>query len=201
MADKFLGGDIVVGSESVSVPIFLRDKSDLTGVLGLTYADVVIEYWRQGGSVVNVTPVTLASLGAVYSSGGFVEAGRGGYRVDLPNAMLAAGADWVMLLVSVSSSGYDVFTYPFLFTLTTNVKQSSDASPKLDRLLGINLENSYQHSQVYTNSKLTSYSLDVYDTKTNAVLHDGVTGLVASYAGSFTYSGDALNSFLVTREA
>jgi hypothetical protein len=201
MADKFLGGDIVAGSTSVSVPIFLRNKDDLTGVVGLTYADVTIEYWRQGGSVVNVPPADLDSLGAAYTSGGFYGAGRGSYRVDLPNDMITSGADWVLLMVSVNASGYDVFTYPFLFTLTTNVKQSGDSSPKVDRLLGLNFENSYQHSQVYSGGKLVSYLFDTYDSKANAVLHDGVTGLVAKYAGSFTYSGDNIASFQITREA
>jgi hypothetical protein len=202
MADKFLGGDIVAGSTSVSVPIFLRDKNDLTGVVGLTKDDVVIEYWRQGGSaVVDVTPEALGSLGADYLSGGFYEVGRGSYRVDLPNAMLVSGADWVMLYVSVNASGFDVFTYPFLFTLSTNVKQSGDSSPKVDRLLGLSFENSYQHSQVYSGDKLVSYVMDVYDSKANAILHDGATGLVATYAGLFTYFGDNLASFRVTREA
>lgn len=201
MADKFLGGDLIAGSTSVSVPIFLRDKNDLTGVIGLTYADVVIEYWRQGGSFVDVTPVELASLGEVYTSGGFIEAGRGSYRVDLPNAMVSSGADWVMLFVSVNSSGYDVFTYPFLFTLTSNVKQSSDAGPKLDRVLGLSMENSYLKDQVYSGGKLISYIMEVYNSKTNVDIHDGVTGLLYTYGGSFTYSGDQISSFKMSRES
>lgn len=89
------------GTTSKTIAVFIPDssKTDGSGLTGLVYnsAGLVASYWRPGGSRTAITLATLASVTAAYSSGGFIEIDatnmKGWYRLDLPDAVLATGAD------------------------------------------------------------------------------------------------------------
>lgn len=89
------------GTTSKTIAVFIPDssKTDGSGLTGLVYnsAGLVASYWRPGGSRTAITLATLASVTASYSSGGFIEIDatnmKGWYRLDLPDAVLATGAD------------------------------------------------------------------------------------------------------------
>lgn len=126
MSDKLQSG-IKAGSTSVSLAVLLKKTSDGTEQTGKIYSDITASYWRQGGSPVSITPVTLSAIDAAYSSGGFLEASAslapGAYRFDPPDAAFSSGADWV--IISVMCAG--CFAFEVMFNLTSNVVQSGDA--------------------------------------------------------------------------
>jgi len=74
-------------------------------------------------------------------------------------------------------------------------------SDAIARLLGLSHENVYHHTRVYSGNNLTSCKIDIYDSKANAESHDGVTGIVAKYTATFTYSGDNLSTMTVVRDS
>jgi hypothetical protein len=91
---------ILAGSTSQSINIFIASSSSTTGggLTGLVYnTSGLTAYYSFTGTNAGSTSITLATLAAVnsaYSSGGFKEIDStnmpGTYRLDLPNAVLAA---------------------------------------------------------------------------------------------------------------
>lgn len=130
MSDKLQGG-IKAGSIDFSMPVLLRNITDDLGTTGKIFSDVTASYWRQGGVRTAITPVTLASVNAAHSDGGFIEVDAtnmpGSYRFDLPDAAITTGSDWVMVSIKVASS----FVFNQLFFLTTNSIQTGDIFAQL----------------------------------------------------------------------
>lgn len=92
------------GATSQSFYVEILDSTSTTGgrKTGLVYntSSLTGYYVRNGGSVTAITLATLAAANSAYSSGGFKEVDAtnmpGVYRVDLPDAALASGADSVV---------------------------------------------------------------------------------------------------------
>lgn len=130
MSDKMQGG-ILAGSTSLSIPFVLRKTSDNTEATGKVAADMTGSYWRQGGVRVSIPLSDLAAVNSAYSSGGVKEVDAtneaGLYRLDVPDAAIATGADWAVVSVKVGS----VYVYHERFALTTNVVQSGDAFARI----------------------------------------------------------------------
>jgi hypothetical protein len=92
---------LVKGATSVSVAVKVLDSSSTAGapLTGLVFntSNLVAYYWRPGGTATAITLATLANAQAAWSSGGFVAVDGtnmpGLYRLDIPNAVLAAGVD------------------------------------------------------------------------------------------------------------
>ena len=130
MSDKMAGG-ILAGSTSVSVPFVLRKTADNTEQTGKVAADMTLSYWRQGGTRTAITASDLAAVNSAYSSGGVKEVDAtnqpGLYRLDLPDAAVATGADWVVVSVKVASC----YLFHERYALTTNVVQSGDSYARL----------------------------------------------------------------------
>lgn len=103
MADKFLSRDTIkAGTTSVSLMVRLLDRTAQTPKTGIAHTDLVsASYWRQGGVRVAITLAALTNLNDAYSSGGWKEVDAtnmpGWYRLDVPDAALATGADWVVV--------------------------------------------------------------------------------------------------------
>lgn len=93
---------VVKGATSYSATIRIIDAADGTPETTVAYntSGIDLEYCRQGAACVDITEVTQTAGGA-WTSGGFVHKGHGYYRLDLPNAALAAGADWVDVIGTV----------------------------------------------------------------------------------------------------
>lgn len=91
---------IKAGSTSVSIVLWLEVATNTGGgKTGSGYTSLY--YWRPGGSPVSVTLSALANITDAWSAGGFKEISAtnmpGLYRIDLPDAALAAGAPFVVL--------------------------------------------------------------------------------------------------------
>jgi len=121
MADNFFGLVVPAGSTSLSVGVELRSSTTGQGLTGLTASSsgLTASYWRQGGSATQISLVTLAGVTSAYSSGGFIEVSstlqKGIYRLDIPNAAFASGADWVRIQVFTSNSYEWNYTY-YIYT-------------------------------------------------------------------------------------
>lgn len=90
--------DIVTkGSTDCEVDIYAFDNT--TGLpkvdLAFNSSGIALWYRRQGAAVVDITEATLASLTTAHTDGGFIAKRDGHYRLDLPDAAVASGADFV----------------------------------------------------------------------------------------------------------
>ena len=107
MADKYQG-PLIAGSTSNSVTVLLRSATDGSEIVGKVAADMTAAYWRQGGSPTSISLSDLSLITSAYSSGGVKEASSslmpGAYRLDLPDAAVAAGVEWVQVAIKVTGS-------------------------------------------------------------------------------------------------
>lgn len=130
MSDKIQGG-ILAGATGVSLTFALRKASDSTEQTGKVAADMTLSYLRQGGTRTSITASDLGSVNASHSDGGVKEIDAtnmpGLYRLDIPDAAIATGADWVHISVKVAGC----FVYHERIPLTTNIIQTGDAYARL----------------------------------------------------------------------
>src|SRR5262245_15864501 len=130
MSDKLQGG-MKADRTSVSWSFLLRSTTDSTEVTGKTATNFTDSYWRQGGTRTSISLSDLSTVNSAYSSGGVKEVDStnmpGLYRLDLPDAAVASGADWVM--VGIKCTG--AFVFHERIPLTTNVIQGGDAYTRL----------------------------------------------------------------------
>lgn len=110
---------IYAGATGKSIDVLLRKSADNTALTGIAYntAGNIASYHRQGAARVAITLATQTVTGA-YNSGGFVEIDAinepGLYRLDVPDAAFAAGADYVTITM-VTTLGH-VFHERFWLT-------------------------------------------------------------------------------------
>lgn len=85
------------GSTDRSVSIEIIDSGDGTPETGVVYNTSGIDLWyrREGAAVVSITEATLAGLTTSHTDGGFLHIANGSYRLDLPDAAFATGANHV----------------------------------------------------------------------------------------------------------
>jgi hypothetical protein len=90
--------DIVTkGSTDRSVAVKIVDSTDGTPETGVVWNTAGVDLWyrREGAAVTSITEVTLAALTTAHADGGFLAIGNGDYRLDLPDAAFATGAQHV----------------------------------------------------------------------------------------------------------
>lgn len=117
MADRFYG-DVVAGTTDVSIEVVLRSTADSSAVTAIAHTAVTAVYYRQGTvNPASITMSALASNDSTHTDGGWREVSAstypGRYRLDVPDAAFAVGADWVGVQVRVSSA----FNYDAQFRL------------------------------------------------------------------------------------
>lgn len=85
------------GSVDRSVTVKIIDSTDGTPETGVVFNTSGIDLWyrREGAAKTSITEVTLASLTTAHTDGGFLAVGDGVYRLDLPDAAFASGANHV----------------------------------------------------------------------------------------------------------
>ena len=85
------------GSVDRSVTLRIIDSTDGTPETGVVYNTAGIDLWyrREGAAVVSITEATLAALTTAHTDGGFLTISHGYYRLDLPDAAFATGANHV----------------------------------------------------------------------------------------------------------
>lgn len=88
---------ITKGSTSRSVTVDIIDSTDGTPETGVVFNTSGIDLWyrREGAARTAITEATLAALTTAWSSGGFLHVSDGTYRLDLPDAAFATGANYV----------------------------------------------------------------------------------------------------------
>lgn len=90
--------DIVTkGSTDRSVVVRIIDATDGTPETGVVYNTSGIDLWyrREGAARTAITEATLAALTTAHTDGGFLHISDGEYRLDLPDAAFATGANYV----------------------------------------------------------------------------------------------------------
>ena len=89
------------GSTDVSVEIYIVDDVSGQPELGVVYntSGIDLNYRRDGAAVVSITEVDLATpiLTDPHLDGGFLEIANGRYRLDVPDAAFATGANQVTI--------------------------------------------------------------------------------------------------------
>lgn len=92
------------GSINVSVDVYIIDSTTGVPELGVLWntAGMDMEYRRESAAVVNITEATLAALTTAHADGGFLEIGHGLYRLDVPDAAFATGAETVSIQGTVT---------------------------------------------------------------------------------------------------
>lgn len=80
-----------------SVTLRIIDDADGTPELAVVFNSAGIDLWyrREGAAKVSITEATLAALTTAHADGGFLHIGDGEYRLDLPDAAFATGANHV----------------------------------------------------------------------------------------------------------
>jgi hypothetical protein len=85
------------GSTDRSVTVRIIDSTDGTPETGVVFNTSGIDLWyrREGAAKTSITEATLAALTTAHTDGGFLHIGDGIYRLDLPDAAFASGANYV----------------------------------------------------------------------------------------------------------
>lgn len=87
------------GSTDQSTVIRIIDSTDGTPETGVEHNTTGIDLWyrREGATKTSITEAALAALDTAHTDGGIEHIGDGYYRLDLPDAAFASGADGVMI--------------------------------------------------------------------------------------------------------
>lgn len=95
---------ITKGATDQSTVIKIVDSADGTPETGVTSATagLDLQYRREGAAAVALTESDLAAVDSAHSDGGMIHIGAGYYRVDLPDAAVATGADGVLVFGTVT---------------------------------------------------------------------------------------------------
>jgi hypothetical protein len=90
---------ITKGATDQSTVIRIIDSGDGTPETGVVFNTAGIDLWyrREGATKTSITEATLSALNDAHSDGGFLHIGDGYYRLDLPDAAVATGADGVAI--------------------------------------------------------------------------------------------------------
>jgi len=81
------------------VVIRIVDKADGTPETGVVYNTSGIDLWyrREGATKTSITEASLSALNDAHTDGGILHIGDGYYRLDLPDAAVASGANGVVV--------------------------------------------------------------------------------------------------------
>ena len=115
------------GSVDRSVDLYIIDSTDGTPEVGVLWntAGMDLKYRRDLSAVVSITEATLAALTTAHTDGGFLEIGNGVYRLDLPDAAWATGADHVTIFGTVTG----MIVLPVTVQLVAYDPESALATP------------------------------------------------------------------------
>jgi len=186
MADNYFGG-IRAGATGVSIHLLVRRTSDNAEVTGLTFgtAGNVASYCRQG-SVRTAIALVTQTMGAAWTSGGFVEvdaaAMPGLYRLDLPDAAVATGADFVTIAF-VSANNY---VWMERVGLSSDALQGGDSFARLGAPAGASIS----ADVAAVSAKTTNLPADPADASDIATAVAAVPAAVLAAAGAAPISAN-----------
>jgi len=104
-----------VEETDITLGVSLISATNGAPVTGLTNSSVTLTYWRQGGSPTPIVASPLDAINSAHSDGAFLEASSGSmpgtYRLDVPDAVWAQGADWAIVEVHAPTTAGAKFRY------------------------------------------------------------------------------------------
>lgn len=195
--------DIVTkGAVDRSVTVTIVDSTDGTPETGVVFNTSGIDLWyrREGGAKVSITEATLASLTTAHTDGGFLHIGDGVYRLDLPDAAFASGANHVdfggtvtgMIVIGGRVRLVDVNLEDSVRGGMTALPNAAAAAtgglPTVDSTNSVKIQTRFKKNQALANYPFVM---------TDSTNHNPATGLTVSVtrsldgAGSFTSVGTA----------
>lgn len=152
------------GSTDISVVMRAIDSTDGTPETGFDHATAGIDlkYRREGAANVDITEAALAALTTAHTDGGVEQIGNGYFRLDLPDAAVAAGVKGVM--VHGTATGMVIIgCYVELLGHDPYTSAASDSLPTVADLST-------------TSDLITAINADVPDVNIKAVNNVTVTG-------------------------
>lgn len=204
MADKFSYG-VVSGSTSVRIPFTLFKTADSTAETGKVATDMTAGYWREGGSPASITLSDLAAINSAYANGGVKEADAanrpGQYRLDVPDAAFATGAEWVSIYVKTSASNFDV-TIPLVTNSPTTILASiqgvlTTVTERTNRLPDVPMADGGDVS--IDAAGATAVATEVLDQanaiETNVTLRKALRAILSTTAGKLSGAGTGEETF------
>lgn len=167
-----------VYKDSTSHTYYFELVDSTTGLpkTGILYSDVTASYVRTRSARTAITPATLASASAAWSSGGFILVDDtnqpGVYRFDIPDAAFATGVDEV--IVTVKATGCRTQSRKFtLVNINNQVAYVPNAAANANG--GLPILSSSGTTLDYTISTLTTYTGNTVQTGDSYALI-GATG-------------------------
>lgn len=107
MSNRLQGG-ASAGVTDFSLFVLLRNATTNQSMTGLAHGDITATYTRLGETPVAITPVALSAVDDAHTDGGWFEVSNsshpGLYRLDLPDAAIAEGADFVAVTIQASGA-------------------------------------------------------------------------------------------------
>lgn len=193
---------IKVGSTSQRILVFIQDSSLTTGAgkTGLAYntGSLTAYYLRSDAGNANATSITLATATkGTWTSGGFVEYDAtnmpGVYELGIPNAALASGASYVVIMLKGAASmapctilipllAYDPFDAVRLglSALPNAAAAASGGLPTVDANNSVKVQGSPKKA-----TALSGFSFVMYDTAGSPLTGLTITATRAIDGGSF----------------
>ena len=143
---------------------------------GMLFSDLTsASYMRQGGARVAITPITLASASATHADGGFVEVDatnmKGLYRLDLPDAAIAAGVDLVIAAI-LPAGAQNAVASPLEIELTG--QQTGDSFARLGAPAGASVSADIADLPTVAEFNARTILSANYATAANLAIVDGI---------------------------
>ncbi|MFA6043370.1 MAG: carboxypeptidase-like regulatory domain-containing protein [Phycisphaerales bacterium] len=164
MSDWIFNNTVIGDSTSKSIRLQIR-KTDGTAKTDAAHTDVTAKYLRPGGTVQTISLSDLAAIDSAWSSGGWEHADNGVYRLDVPDAAIAA----------IAGGGNVLFTIAVTGCFPTNFEVGvSDANPSTVAAAiaaGVPLANDAITAAKFDES--TAFPLKSADTGATAVARTG----------------------------
>ena len=133
MSDWIFNNTVIGGSTSKSIRLQIR-KTDGTAKTDAAYGDVTAKYLRPGGTMQTISGMSaLAAIDSAWSSGGWKHADNGVYRLDVPDAAIAAIAGGGNVLFTIACTG----CFPTNFEVGVSASNPSTVEAKVDIVDGV----------------------------------------------------------------
>jgi hypothetical protein len=176
---------VTKGSTDRSVNLRIVDSTDGTPETGVVYNTSGIDLWyrREGAAKVSITEATLAALTTAHTDGGFLHVSDGNYRLDLPDAAFATGANYVEVGGAVTGmiviGGRVRLTDFNLETATQPVNATQFAGQTITAAAGVTLP-----SSVASPTNITAGTITTVTNLTNAPSAGDLTATMKTSVGT-----------------
>ena len=182
------------GSTDKSVYLRIIDSTDGTPETGVVFNTSGIDLWyrREGAAKTSITEATLAALTTVHTDGGFLHVGDGVYRLDMPDAAWATGANQVVICGTVTGMIVkDVVVQLVDIDFNDSVRGGMTALPNAAAAAtgGLPTVDSTNSVKIQTRFKKNQALANYPFVMTDSTNHNPATGLTVAVTRSLDGSG------------